>query len=50
MSRRPSLGLALGAVISALFVLAALLIYTHRANIGRLRAGNESRVPLFGRK
>ncbi len=32
------------------FVLAALLIYTHRANIGRLRAGNESRVPLFGRK
>ncbi|MCC2546178.1 glycerol-3-phosphate 1-O-acyltransferase PlsY [Hymenobacter sp. BT175] len=32
------------------FVLAALLIYTHRANIGRLRAGNESRVPMFGRK
>ena len=32
------------------FVLAALLIYTHRANIGRLRAGTESRVPLFGRK
>ncbi|MCB2378896.1 glycerol-3-phosphate 1-O-acyltransferase PlsY [Hymenobacter sp. BT635] len=32
------------------FILAALLIYTHRANIGRLRAGNESRVPLFGRK
>ena len=28
------------------FVLAALLIYTHRANIGRLRAGTESRVPL----
>jgi glycerol-3-phosphate acyltransferase PlsY len=32
------------------FVLAVLLIYTHRANIGRLRAGTESRVPLFGRK
>ncbi|HEX8328511.1 MAG TPA: glycerol-3-phosphate 1-O-acyltransferase PlsY [Hymenobacter sp.] len=32
------------------FVLAALLVYTHRANIGRLRAGTESRVPLFGRK
>ena len=32
------------------FVLAALLIYTHRANIGRLRSGSESRVPLFGRK
>jgi glycerol-3-phosphate acyltransferase PlsY len=32
------------------FILAALLIYTHRANIGRLRAGNESRVPMFGRK
>ena len=28
------------------FVLAALLVYTHRANIGRLRAGTESRVPL----
>ena len=28
------------------FVLAALLIYTHRANIGRLRSGTESRVPL----
>ena len=28
------------------FILAALLIYTHRANIGRLRAGTESRVPL----
>ena len=28
------------------FVVAALLIYTHRANIGRLRAGTESRVPL----
>ena len=28
------------------FVLAVLLIYTHRANIGRLRAGTESRVPL----
>ena len=32
------------------FVLAALLIYTHRANIGRLWSGTESRVPLFGRK
>ena len=32
------------------FVLAALLVYTHRANIGRLRNGTESRVPLFGRK
>ena len=32
------------------FVLAGLLIYTHRANIGRLRNGTESRVPLFGRK
>ncbi|WP_022825473.1 glycerol-3-phosphate 1-O-acyltransferase PlsY [Hymenobacter norwichensis] len=28
------------------FILAGLLIYTHRANIGRLRAGTESRVPL----
>jgi len=28
------------------FVLAALLIYTHRSNIGRLRAGTESRVPM----
>ncbi|GAA4365089.1 glycerol-3-phosphate 1-O-acyltransferase PlsY [Hymenobacter saemangeumensis] len=28
------------------FVLAGLLIYTHRANIGRLRAGTESRVPM----
>ena len=28
------------------FVLAVLLIYTHRANIGRLRNGTESRVPL----
>ena len=32
------------------FVLAALLVYTHRANIGRLRSGTESRVPLLGRK
>ena len=32
------------------FVLAVLLIYTHRANIGRLRSGTESRVPLFGRR
>ena len=28
------------------FVVAGLLIYTHRANIGRLRAGTESRVPM----
>lgn len=28
------------------FALAAMLIYTHRANIGRLRAGTESRVPM----
>ena len=28
------------------FGVAALLLYTHRANIGRLRAGTESRVPL----
>ena len=28
------------------FLVAALLIYTHRANIGRLRAGTESRVPM----
>lgn len=28
------------------FILAALLVYTHRANIGRLRTGTESRVPL----
>ena len=28
------------------FLLAALLIYTHRANIGRLRAGTEGRVPM----
>ena len=32
------------------FLLAALLIHTHRANISRLRNGTESRVPLFGRK
>jgi len=32
------------------FVLAAMLIYTHRANIGRLRAGTESRVPLWGKR
>ena len=32
------------------FLLAAMLIYTHRANIGRLRAGTESRVPLWGRR
>ena len=32
------------------FVLAGLLIYTHRANIQRLLAGTESRVPLFGRR
>ena len=32
------------------FLLAAMLIYTHRANIGRLRAGTESRVPLWGKK
>ena len=32
------------------FALAALLIYTHRANIGRLRAGTESRVPLWGKR
>ncbi|SHI29686.1 glycerol-3-phosphate acyltransferase PlsY [Hymenobacter daecheongensis DSM 21074] len=32
------------------FVLAVLLIYTHRANISRLRSGTESRVPMFGRK
>ncbi|MGI4873515.1 MAG: glycerol-3-phosphate 1-O-acyltransferase PlsY [Janthinobacterium lividum] len=32
------------------FVLAAMLVYTHRANIGRLRAGTESRVPLWGRR
>ena len=32
------------------FALAAMLIYTHRANIGRLRAGTESRVPLWGKK
>ena len=28
------------------FGVAGLLIYTHRANIGRLRSGTESRVPL----
>lgn len=28
------------------FIVAGLLIYTHRANIGRLRAGTESKVPL----
>lgn len=28
------------------FVVAILLVYTHRANIGRLRAGTESRVPM----
>lgn len=28
------------------FVVAGLLIYTHRANIQRLRAGTESRVPM----
>ena len=28
------------------FLVAALLIYTHRANIGRLRNGTESRVPM----
>lgn len=32
------------------FVLAAMLVYTHRANIGRLRAGTESRVPLWGKR
>jgi glycerol-3-phosphate acyltransferase PlsY len=32
------------------FLLAAMLVYTHRANIGRLRAGTESRVPLWGKK
>lgn len=32
------------------FLLAAMLIYTHRANIGRLRAGTESRVPLWGKQ
>lgn len=32
------------------FALAAMLIYTHRANIGRLRAGTESRVPLWGKR
>ncbi|AWM34605.1 glycerol-3-phosphate 1-O-acyltransferase PlsY [Hymenobacter nivis] len=28
------------------FAIAILLVYTHRANIGRLRAGTESRVPM----
>ena len=28
------------------FLLAVLLIYTHRANIARLRAGTESKVPM----
>ena len=28
------------------FLVAALLVYTHRANIGRLRAGTEGRVPM----
>ncbi|RZK22142.1 MAG: glycerol-3-phosphate 1-O-acyltransferase [Hymenobacter sp.] len=32
------------------FLLAAMLIYTHRANIGRLRAGTESQVPLWGQR
>lgn len=32
------------------FALAAMLLYTHRANIGRLRAGTESRVPLWGKR
>jgi glycerol-3-phosphate acyltransferase PlsY len=32
------------------FLLAAMLVYTHRANIGRLRAGTESRVPLWGKR
>jgi glycerol-3-phosphate acyltransferase PlsY len=32
------------------FALAARLIYTHRANIGRLRSGTESRVPLWGKR
>ena len=32
------------------FILAGLLIYTHRANIGRLRAGTESKVPLPWKK
>lgn len=40
----PRLQLAFG------FLLAAMLIYTHRANIGRLRAGTESRVPLWGKR
>jgi glycerol-3-phosphate acyltransferase PlsY len=31
-------------------VLAALLIYTHRANLGRLRHGTESKVPLPWKK
>lgn len=32
------------------FLVAVLLIYTHRANIQRLLAGTESRVPMFGRR
>ncbi len=38
------------ALLGVGFAVAALLIYTHRANIGRLRSGTESRVPLWGRK
>ncbi|MBC7447105.1 MAG: glycerol-3-phosphate acyltransferase, partial [Hymenobacteraceae bacterium] len=31
-------------------LVAGLVVYTHRVNIGRLRAGTESRVNPFGRK
>ncbi len=46
----PAFRPAQGFMVGVGFVLAALLVYTHRANIGRLRAGTEGRVPLWGKR
>ena len=46
----PAFRPAQGFMVGVGFVLAALLVFTHRANIGRLRAGTEGRVPLWGKR
>ena len=46
----PAFRPAQGFMVGVGFVLAALLVYTHRANIGRLRSGTEGRVPLWGKR
>lgn len=53
MATGGTLGLAHGAMIEFIilgFVWAAMAFWRHRANIGRLAAGNENKTYLFGKK